>query len=372
MTSRGLDVHAVSAPGELLDQFEAREPVTVHPVPMTRAITPFRDLSAVRQIAKVIKSIRPQIVHAHTPKGGLLGTMAAAIAKVPIRIYHIRGFPFMTARGPKRRLLRWTEWAACRMATQVLCISPSLREVAIAEGICPAEKIKVLAHGSGNGIDARGRFNAARRSSIERQQVRDELGIAKDALVLGFVGRIARDKGIAELAASWQSIREEFPNAELVLVGPLEENDPVPGPVIEQLRRDARVHFVGMVGDAARYYTAFDLCVLPTYREGLGMVLLEAAAMGLPTVATRIPGCVDAVQDGVTGTLVPPRDAAALAGAIRRYLADPRLRERHGRAGRARVVRDFQHEVVWEALYDEYARLLHEQGRELREMRRAA
>jgi glycosyltransferase involved in cell wall biosynthesis len=143
-----------------------------------------------------------------------------------------------------------------------------------------------------------------------------------------------------------------------MLVGPLEPQDPVPSEVMHALRGDPRVHLVGEVDRMSHYYRAFDLLLLPTYREGLPTVLLEASAMELPVVATRIPGCIEAVRDGVTGTLVPVHDAEALATATRRYLLDAELRRRHGHMGRQLVRVIFDPLALREALFEEYRRLL--------------
>ena len=364
MKGRGIEVHALSSPGPLLDEFAAREQVQTHAVEMPRRISPGHDLGAVRQMVEALRRIRPHIVHSHTPKGGLLGMIAARLAGVPVRIYHIRGLPLMTATGRRRALLRWTEKVACGLAHQVLCVSHSVREVALEEGLCPPDKIRVLLGGSGNGVDATGRFSPERHGPETRAALRARFGIPRDAVVLGFVGRVVRDKGIVELADAWRELREEHPGAHLLLVGPEEPQDPVPPATVEALRRDPRVHFTGPT-DAAPWYAAMDLLVFPTYREGFPNVPLEAAAMGLPVVATRIPGCTDAVADGETGTLVPVRDAQALAGAVRAYLASPHLRAEHGGRGRERALRDFAQEGIWNALYAEYVRLLRERGVEV-------
>lgn len=362
MKERGFELHALSSPGEDLYAFAEREGVEVYASEMPRRITPLRDLAAVRAIARVVRFVQPSIVHAHTPKGGLLGMMGAALARVPVRIYHMRGLPLMTASGPKRLLLRWTEKIACWLAHQVLCNSHSMREAAVAEGVCPPDKIKVLLGGSGNGVDASGRFNPARLAASTRNEVRARFAIPDNATVIGFVGRMVRDKGVVELATAWQRIRERFPTAHLLMVGPFEPQDPVPAEVELTLRSDPRVHLVGMDWDTPPLYAAMDLVALPTYREGFPNVPLEAAAMELPVVATDIPGCVDAVGRGETGLLVPARDADALASALELYLAEADLRRRHGLAGRDRVLCEFRQEAIWEAIYDEYVRLLREKS----------
>ncbi|HEX8272052.1 MAG TPA: glycosyltransferase family 4 protein [Longimicrobiaceae bacterium] len=358
MRARGYEVHALTSPGEELDAFGAREGIPVHTVEMRREITPLHDLGALRRIVAAIRRVRPDVVHAHTPKGGLLGMLAAAAAGVPVRVYHMRGLPMMTAGGKRRALLRATERLSCSLAHQVICVSHSLREVAVAGGLCPPEKIRVLAGGSGNGVDSAGTYSPERWSAEERRGLRARWGIPEGATVLGFVGRIVRDKGVAELAEAWRSLREAHPELHLLMVGPAEPQDPLPAAVLDALRADPRVHLAGMQPSAAPFYAIMDLLALPTYREGFPNALLEAGAMELPVVATRIPGCVDAVVEGVTGRLVEARDAAALEEALRGYVADPALRAAHGRAARRHVVESFGQEVIWEALDGVYRELL--------------
>ena len=360
MKSRGVEVHALSSPGGQLSAFAAAEGVAAHDVEMPRRITPARDLVALARIARVLARVRPDVVHSHTPKGGLLGMLAAWLCRVPVRVYHLHGLPHVAAVGMKRRLLRATEKVSCRLAHRVFCVSPSLLQLAVAEQVCAPRKARVLAAGSANGVDAAGRFDPARH---DRRAARAALALPADGLVVGFVGRVVRDKGVVELAGAWRWLRERFPGARLLIVGPLEPQDPVPRDVLQSLRSDPRVLLAGERDDTPPLYAAMDVLALPSYREGFGVVNIEAAAMGLPVVATRVAGVVDAVVDGVTGTLVPPYDAAALADAVSAYLSDPDLRRRHGAAGRARALQNFRPEAIWEALYGEYEQLLNAQTR---------
>jgi glycosyltransferase involved in cell wall biosynthesis len=357
---RGVEVHALSSSGDWLDRFAHETEVEVHAVEMARRITPLRDLAALGRIIRVMRRVRPTIVHGHTPKGGLLAMLAARWCNVPVRVYHVHGLPMVTAHGIKRRLLGAAERTSCRLAHQVFCLCPSLRDLALAEGLGTPAKMKVLNHGSIDGIEAQERFNPARVPAEARQAVRRRYNIPPDALVAGFAGRIVRDKGVIELVQAWQLLRAEFPTLHLLVAGPFESVDPIPAEVEAVLRSDPRIHLAGMVMDMPPVYAALDLLVSPTYREGFGVVFLEANAMELPVVATRIPGCVDAVRDGETGLLVPPRDAEALAAAVRLYLRDADLRRRHGEEGRARALRDFNPQAMRETLFQEYVRLIEE------------
>lgn len=363
MQARGLETWTLSSPGEDLDRFASELDVPVISVEMTRRITPVRDLAALARITAAIRRIRPTIVHAHTPKAGLLGMIAATLAGVPVRVYQMRGLPLMSARGTKRQLLRTAEALACHLADRVICVSHSLREAALEEKLCPPEKITVLGGGSGQGVDATGRFDPRRLPANASERTRARLGIPSEATVVGFVGRLVRDKGVVELTDAWTSLREAHPGTHLILVGRFEPHDPLPSGVEARLQHDRRVHLLGWDWDTPPLYAAMDVVALPTYREGFPNVPLEAAAMELPVVATRVTGCVDAVVEGATGTLVPAADAPALARAISDYLNHRELRLEHGRAGRRRVVRNFRPEATFQLLFQEYRRLMEKSQR---------
>ncbi len=362
MKAQGFEVHVVSAPGELLSEIGERQNIKVHAIDMARHIAPMSDFAALAKLYRLFTTLKPTLVHANFPKGGLLGVIAARLARVPNVVYGMRGLRFETAEGFRRQLLYSAEALSCGLAHLVICNSFSNRERAINLGLCQEENIRVLAQGSSNGVDAKGRFNPRNQPPTIKQQIRHRYQIPGDALVVGFVGRIVRDKGIAELESAWRLLKGRFPNLFLLLVGPVEGHDPVPLMILDSLKNDPRVRFAGSVRETAPFYAAMDIQVLPSHREGFPNTPLEAAAMELPVVATRVDGCVDAVVDGVTGLLVPSRNPQALAAAIERLILDPELRQQMGQVGRRRVLNDFQPELIWESLYREYRELMNRHG----------
>jgi lipopolysaccharide/colanic/teichoic acid biosynthesis glycosyltransferase/glycosyltransferase involved in cell wall biosynthesis len=347
MKSRGFRVVVVSSPGPELEEVARSEGVEARAVEMPRRITPFGDLRAVFRLVRLFLVLRPAVVHGHTPKGGLLAMLAASLAGVRGRIYTMHGLPLETASGARRTLLRVCERVSCALAHHVYAVSESLRRRAVSLGLCRADRLRVLAAGTVNGVDAEGRFAPSRVSRVEVARVRRSLSIPSELRIVGYVGRLVRDKGIEDLLEAWALLREEFPDLHLVLVGPEEAQDPLSPGAWRRLRSDPRIRLAGYVESMPAAYGMMDVVVLPTYREGFPQVPLEAAAMERPVVATSVTGCVDAVVDGRTGTLVPPRDAQALARALGGYLRDPDLRRRHGQAGRSRVLREFRPERLW-------------------------
>jgi glycosyltransferase involved in cell wall biosynthesis len=348
----GYQVHVISSAGADLDRFCAESGALAHSVEIPRPLQPTRDVVALSRVVATLRRIRPDIVHAHTPKAGLLGMIAARLLNVPVRIYHCHGLRYETARGPTRLMLRAAERTACSLATRVLTVSESLKAFMLGEGLCAASKLHVPLQGSIGGVDAEVRFKPAGRGV--RDDVRQSLAIPAEARVIGFVGRLVRDKGVVELFEAWKHLRARMKNLHWLVVGPFEENDPVPDDVASAMRSDPRVHLRGLDWDTPRLFSAMDVLALPSYREGFPVVVLEAAAMGLPVVASRATGCGDAVKDGVTGTLVATGSVDELVAALERYLEDDIVRRAHGEAARARVLRDYRPQQLHEAVQQIY------------------
>ncbi len=364
MKELGLGIDVVCGPGDGIEEFERREGVRVHVVPMARRIDPVADLQAIRAMRRLYRALRPDIVHAHTPKGGLLGVLSGRSARVPVVLYQLRGLRLSTLRGGRRALFSAVERTSLTLAHGVIANSHSLRREVIELGLALPSHVTVLGAGSGNGVDARGRFDPSQVPAERRRALRASIGVPDDAVLFFFAGRLVNDKGIRELAEAWRDVAAREPRAHLVVLGWPDDTDPVPPETLRVLDGGApRAHHLPPTKDMASWYAASDVVVLPTYREGMPNVLLEASAMGRAIVATTSAGCVDCVVDGQTGLLVPPRDATALGAAMLRLARDDEARAALGRRGRAHVLEAFRPETLWTAQASYYARALERRAR---------
>jgi len=355
MKQQGLEVVLVSSPGPILDSLAAEDALEAFGVPMSRSISPLSDLLSLYRLMRVFRRTCPTIVHGSTAKAGVLSMLAATLTRTPIRFYTVRGLMSEARNGWTGTVLKMLERLACLAADRVIPVSKSVASRLTEEGLCSKNKIKLLGHGSSNGVDAQRRFNPARTSELERARLLERLGIAANTRVIGFVGRIVRDKGVEDLIRAWEVLARPK-DAVLLIIGDREPQDPISDACSRVLESDDRIITVPWVDheEMYKYYHLMDFLVLPSRREGFPNVILEAGAMERPTVATRATGCVDAVVDGVTGLLVPSRDPFALSAAMQTYLRDRTLCTRHGKAARQRVLAEFGQLHIWEALYQEY------------------
>ncbi|MGB8979611.1 MAG: glycosyltransferase family 4 protein, partial [Terriglobales bacterium] len=354
----GFEPTLLSAPGPALVEVSRRAGVASIAVPMEREIAPLQDLVSLCRLYRTIRRLRPMIVDASTPKAGLLAGVAAWLARVPCRIYTLRGLRLETTTGAKRALLWAAEWISCRCAHRVVCVSPSLGALAISLRLVARDRAIVLDRGNG-GVDLE-RFSPAGRDLEATASLRQTLGIPPNAPVIGFVGRFVKDKGIRELIAAFRWLRGKYPSLRLLLVGDFEPGDPVEAETRQLIESSAAIIRTGFVADAAPYYHLMDVLALPTYREGFPAVPLEAQASGVPVVTTTATGAVDSILDEETGFLVPAGDAMALAGALGELLEDAELRARMGQAARLRMERDFSRVSIERAQVRIYRRLLQE------------
>jgi glycosyltransferase involved in cell wall biosynthesis len=352
----GFDITLVSSPHADLEAFAQSHGARSVAVEMSREIDVASDLRSLRTLADVIRDVQPEIVSAGTPKAGLLAMAASWLVGVPVRIYQQRGLRLETATGFKRAVLANAERIACG-CTAVVCNSESLRRAMISLRLAPAAKLTVLGGGSAQGVEV-ARFSPSPARLAEASALRQQLEIPQDAPVIGFVGRLTRDKGAEELVAAFDLLRASIPNARLLIAGGFEEGDPVSVSTRERIGSDPHIHHVGAVKETATYYHAMDLLAFPSKREGFPNVPLEAAAAGVPAVGYRVTGTMDAVDDGRSGLLVETGDVVGLATALRTLLADEGLRSRLGDQARERVEREFERTVVLQRWVDYYIKSL--------------
>jgi len=336
----GFRVTLLCAPGKLLDVFRDSEGVETVGIPMERGISPMRDVLTLYRLWRLLRKLRPDVVEFSTPKAGLLGMLAARLAGVRERVYLLRGLKLESTSGLKRMLLCAAERTAAACAHHVLCNSASLTRRACDLGLVSAGKLLLLGEGSSNGVDVA-------RFAPGKSDVRRRLGLPLNAPVIGFVGRLTRDKGVPELFDAFEGILQARAAAYLLLVGWFDESDDVLSLELRQrIERHPRIVCTGFVEDAAPYYRAMDVFVLPTWREGMPNAVLEASASGVAVITTWATGARDSVVDGVTGVLIPPGNREAIHDAALGLLGEPERRQRMGTAGRAWVSESFHKEDV--------------------------
>lgn len=357
LSKAGFDVHLVCSPSSICPALAAREGVTVHPLPMRREPSPLSDLIALYRLRGLLKRLEPSIVNASTPKAGLLGMLASRLAGVEQRIYLLRGLRLETSGWLARQIFSLAERCASASATRVFAVSHSLKHRYLDLGLAANKSVQVLCDGSSNGVDPV-RF-AAGSDPGSKASARRRLDLPEDSPLIGFFGRLTRDKGVPDLVRAFQAIvREQVPAARLLLVGSLESGDAVPDPVRDTIASSGVIIHRDFTDQIERYYEAIDVLAFPSYREGFPNVPLEAAAAARPVAGYSVIGTVDAVVDSHTGSLVPVGDTKALGIALVRYLTNPGLSRLHGEAGRKRALENFAPSRLWSAWKEEYEGML--------------
>lgn len=342
--------YIVCSDSEELNNFSKEFSFEYKAIDVLRKISILKDIKAVLGTVKYIREVKADIVTGHTPKGGLIAMMAAYISHVPKRIYFRHGLVYETSHGIKHWLLINIDRLASHLATNIVCVSPSVAKRSVEDGLNPANKQVVLSHGTCNGIDTE-RFSRLTDKSETIQQLRLSLGINDGDFVIGFAGRLVRDKGIIELVRAYQEIKKKHANVRLMLVGMLEIRDALPEDVVNTIKEDKGIVSTGYVGYSTieQYYALMDVFVLPSYREGFPTSVLEASSMEIPVITTRATGCCDSIIDGETGLFVG-YNSEELKDAILKLYSDNILRSKMGKAGRKMVTENFRQEIVWKEI----------------------
>jgi glycosyltransferase involved in cell wall biosynthesis len=326
----------------------------------TRSMAPHRDLAAMQELYSLFRELRPDIVHTHNPKPGVYGRFAARAARVPVVVNTVHGlYALPTDPFAKRAVVYSLERLAATCSQAELLQNPEdapvLRQLRV-----PDERIHIL----GNGIDLQ-RFDAGRVDATRVEVLRKEMGAEPGDLVCGLVGRLVWEKGYREVFEAARRLRDRVPNLRIAIAGPFDDDkaDAVGRADVADAERIGNIRFLGMRDDVDELYAAMDLYVLASYREGFPRSAMEAAACGLPVIATDIRGCRQVVDDGENGLLVAPRSGAALADAIERVATDEAMRAAMGIAARAKAERDFDQKRVIATTLTVYEQLLRRRGR---------
>lgn len=329
---------------------------------MTRKISPFNDLVSVWNLYKFLKAQKPDMVHSHTPKAGIVGMLAGWLAGVPHRFHTVAGLPLMEAKGMRRILLNRVEKLTYYFATNVYPNSFELHDIILREKFCLHTKLKVLGQGSSNGIDT-AFFNKDQITSEKQNKLRRKLGISPHDFVYVFVGRLVGDKGINELVQAFKNLestgkRGNQQNLKLLLVGNLENAlDPLKSQTTKEIESNAHIITVGFKDDVRPYFAISDALVFPSYREGFPNVVLQSLAMEVPAIVTNISGCSEIITHETNGIIVPVKDEIALGTAMERLLVEPALYENLKKSARKSVA-PYEQKMLWEALLAEYERVM--------------
>ena len=373
LKEEGYEVVVVSSPGEQLQAIAERDGVRTIAVPMERRIAPLKDLRSLWQMWRVLRRERPDMVHSITPKAGLVTMVAGWLARVPVRIHMFTGLVFPTSKGLKRLLLMATDWLTCACATHVIPEGEGVKADLLNHHIT-RKPIAVLGHGSVKGIDLRyfnceeppsppksplKRGTSYSGSKTELPPLQGGLGGAPQGFHFVFIGRLVGDKGMNELVGAFKRLHDEFAETELTLVGAYEEDiDPVLPETRAEIERNPGIHAVGHQSDVRPYYMAADALVFPSYREGFPNVVIEAGAMGLPSIVTDINGSREIIIDGKNGVIVPPRDEEALYGAMRHWVTHRDEVARMAAEARPLVESRYEQGYVHQCLIDFYKQCL--------------
>ncbi|UAY55455.1 glycosyltransferase family 4 protein [Arachidicoccus terrestris] len=340
-------VTVACTPDELLFDLAKSGGFSVASVRINRSYTPWADLVAVRKLRKLIRKNKFDIVIGHTPKGSLLAMIAAKLEKVRVRIYYRHGILYQTASGFKMSILKELERLTARCATGVINVSKSVENFAIKNRLNAYEKnIFLGTHGSCGAFDPHS-FCKKSISPLKIRELKNLFSINSKDIVIGYFGRMVNDKGINELIVAWEEVTNKFNNVKLLLAGEFEERDGLPQKTRDKIKTDSTIIFLDYYKEIKVLYALLDIFILPSYREGLPTVALEASAMEIPVITTRATGCIDAIINNVTG-LFCTHNSQNIAKKITFYIEQPEVRKIHGQNGRNFVLTHFDQRVIWE------------------------
>ncbi len=349
---RGNEMHLICPGSEYLEQYSRDMKFKYSVVDITRTFTLYKDLKAMLAIARYIRIHSVDIVVGHTPKGALLSMIAGRLLKIPKRIYFRHGLVYETKRGLPRMILILAEKVAAYYSTHIICVSSSLCELSIRHKLNSTSKQSIIGSGTCGGIDTRLKFNPDLIKEEELAVLRKKYQINTEDVVIGFCGRLVPDKGIIELVEAFDILRtgKSGKRFKLLLVGIFENRDKLPTGLVKKIKSDKDIILTGFVNTNIQYYYyLMNIYILPSYREGFGMSVIEAGAMEIPVLTTRATGCIDSIIENFTGRYINNTPISIVEG-IEFYLNNPELARSYGRNGRDFVKNNFDNLILWKEL----------------------
>lgn len=357
MFQNGFEVIGVSSQGSELSDVQQDEGIPVVALEMTRTISPLKDVKALWDFYRLCKKEKPLMVHSHTPKAGIVGMLGAKLAGVPIRLHTVAGLPLMEASGTKRKVLDIVEKLTYSSATNIYPNSKGLYDFILENNYTSIEKLKVIANGSSNGIDTE-YFSRNRISNDILEKLKEELNIKSDDFVFVFVGRLVGDKGINEMVKAFKKINVSHQNIKLLLVGPFEtELDPLQKNTLDEIENNSNIINVGFQNDVRPYFAISNTLVFPSYREGFPNVVMQAGAMGLPSIVSDINGCNEIIIENHNGIIIPVKNTMAIFDAMKKIIENESFYNNIQQNAQKRIVENYEQEVVWKAILEEYKTL---------------
>ena len=352
------DVTAISSDEERLTEFGKNQEVETYYIELTRKITLKKDLKAVIKLYKYLKKEKPDIVHSHTPKAGIVGMLASYLANIPIRLHTVAGLPLLETSGLKRKILNFVEKLTYKCATNVYPNSNGLKNIILDKKFTNKEKLKVIGNGSSNGIDT-SYFDPKLFSINDNEDLKTNLGIKNTDFVFIFVGRIVSDKGMNELVSAFEKLSIENKKVKLLLVGPFEEElDPLEKYTKHLINNNRNIISVGYQNDVRPYFSISDCLVFPSYREGFPNVVMQAGAMGLPSIVSDINGCNEIIENNVNGLVINVKSIHSIYDAMINLSSDELLFNKLRLNSRDSIKIKYERKVYWGLLLKEYEKLI--------------
>lgn len=348
----GFEVLIACTNDQRISQIEEREKVQYFELALTRTLNPLKDIVSLMNAIKLIKKLKPDIVHTHSPKAGIVGMLASKLCGVPLKLHTVAGLPLTETTGFKRWLLIQVEKLTYLSADFVLPNSNEQRKF-ILEHIYSNPKVQVLGKGGSNGIDLE-YFNPNLFNEELKSEFKDKLQLGENDIVFCFVGRLANYKGVNELVHAFAQLNERYQNTKLLLVGPLEELNPLDESTLQILNTNKSIKSVGHQNDIRPFLSISDIFVFPSYREGFPQSLMQASAMNVACIASDINGCNEIIEHKISGILIKPKSTEEILQACELLYKDKNLRSYLSKAGRKNMIENFEQKKFWNKIIEFY------------------